>query len=152
MNRPHPASAHAGYGRLYRLAAGLLSGLLVCLMLTGCGYVWRGQEGSLSENSVLGNGSKTLKIKSVDVYKRQNLTIVRVPGAFEMPLACKKLAASGKYDGIVAVGAVIRGGTPHFDFVAAEATKGLAHVSLSLIHILCAASPPSAPNCWRTTG
>ena len=59
----------------------------------------------------------------------ENLTIVRVPGAFEMPLACKKLAASGKYDGIVAVG-VIRGGTPHFDFVAAEATKGLAHVSL----------------------
>ena len=57
----------------------------------------------------------------------ENLTIVRVPGAFEMPLACKKLAASGKYDGIVAV---IRGGTPHFDFVAAEATKGLAHVSL----------------------
>ena len=66
MNRPHPASAHAGYGRLYRLEAGLLSGLLVCLMLTGCGYVWRGQEGSLSENSVLGNGSKTLKIKSVE--------------------------------------------------------------------------------------
>ena len=60
----------------------------------------------------------------------ENLTIVSVPGAFEMPLACKKLAASGKYDGIVAVGAVIRGGTPHFDFVAAEATKGLAHVSL----------------------
>ena len=54
----------------------------------------------------------------------ENLTIVRVPGAFEMPLACKKLAASGKYDGIVAVGAVIRGGTPHVDFVAAEATKG----------------------------
>ena len=56
----------------------------------------------------------------------ENLTIDRVPGAFEMPLACKKLAASGN----VAVGAVIRGGTPHFDFVAAEATKGLAHVSL----------------------
>lgn len=66
MNRPHPASAHAGHGRLYRLAAGLLSGLLVCLMLTGCGYVWRGQEGSLSESSVLGNGSKTLRIKSVE--------------------------------------------------------------------------------------
>ena len=60
----------------------------------------------------------------------ENLTIVRVPGAFEMPLACKKLAASGKYDGIVAVGAVIRGGTPHFDFVAAEATKGRAEVGL----------------------
>ena len=60
----------------------------------------------------------------------KNITIVRIPGAFEMPLVCQKLAASGKYDGIVAVGAVIRGGTPHFDFVAAEATKGLAHVSL----------------------
>ena len=66
MNRPHPDSAHAGHGRLYRLAAGLLSGLLACLMLTGCGYVWRGQEGALSENSVLGNGSKTLRIKSVE--------------------------------------------------------------------------------------
>ena len=51
---------------MYKRQAGLLSGLLVCLMLTGCGYVWRGQEGSLSENSVLGNGSKTLKIKSVE--------------------------------------------------------------------------------------
>ncbi len=66
MNKPHPASTHACDGRLRRLAAGLLSGLLVCLMLTGCGYVWRGQEGSLSENSVLGNGSKTLKIKSIE--------------------------------------------------------------------------------------
>lgn len=60
----------------------------------------------------------------------ENLTIVRVPGAFEMPIVCKKLAASGNYDGIVALGAVIRGGTPHFEFVATEATKGLAHVSL----------------------
>ena len=60
----------------------------------------------------------------------ENLTIVRVPGAFEMPVVCKKLAASGNYDGIVALGAVIRGGTPHFDFVANEATKGLAPVSL----------------------
>lgn len=60
----------------------------------------------------------------------ENLTLVRVPGAFEMPVVCKKLAASGDYDGIIALGAVIRGGTPHFDFVASEATKGLAHVSL----------------------
>ncbi|MEG1610637.1 MAG: 6,7-dimethyl-8-ribityllumazine synthase [Bilophila sp.] len=60
----------------------------------------------------------------------ENLTIVRIPGAFEMPLVCKKLAASGKYDGILALGAVIRGGTPHFEFVASEATKGLAQVSL----------------------
>ena len=65
MNGTHPASVR-GQARLFGLATGLLSGLLVCLMLAGCGYVWRGQEGSLSENSVLGNGSKTLRIKSVE--------------------------------------------------------------------------------------
>ena len=57
-------------------------------------------------------------------------TVVRVPGSFEMPLVCKKLAASKKYDAIIALGAVIRGGTPHFDYVAAEVSKGIAHVSL----------------------
>lgn len=61
---------------------------------------------------------------------REDLVIVRVPGAFELPIVCQKVAASKKYDGIVAVGAVIRGGTPHFDYVCAEATKGIAHVSL----------------------
>ncbi len=60
----------------------------------------------------------------------ENLTIVRVPGAFELPLVAKKAAQSGKYDGIVCLGAVIRGSTPHFDYVAAEASKGLAHVAL----------------------
>lgn len=60
----------------------------------------------------------------------EDLTIIRIPGAFEMPVIAKKLAASGKYDAIIALGAVIRGATPHFDFVANEATKGLAHVSL----------------------
>lgn len=62
--------------------------------------------------------------------ERDNMTLVRIPGAFELPLVCQKLAKSGKYDGIVALGAVIRGATPHFDFVANEATKGLAHISL----------------------
>lgn len=62
--------------------------------------------------------------------KRDDLIIVRAPGAFELPIVCKKLADSKKYDGIVALGAVIRGGTPHFDYVCAEATKGIAHVSL----------------------
>ncbi|MDR2489011.1 MAG: 6,7-dimethyl-8-ribityllumazine synthase [Desulfovibrio sp.] len=62
--------------------------------------------------------------------ERENLTLVRVPGAFELPLACRKLAQSGKYDGIEALGAIIRGATPHFDFVASEATKGIAGVSL----------------------
>lgn len=61
---------------------------------------------------------------------RDDLTIVRIPGAFEMPIVAQKLAASKKYDGIIALGAVIRGATPHFDFVASEATKGLAHISL----------------------
>jgi 6,7-dimethyl-8-ribityllumazine synthase len=62
--------------------------------------------------------------------ERENLTIVRVPGAFEMPLAAKKLAATGKYSAIICLGAVVRGHTPHFDFVAGECTKGLAQVSL----------------------
>ncbi|PKN07432.1 MAG: 6,7-dimethyl-8-ribityllumazine synthase [Deltaproteobacteria bacterium HGW-Deltaproteobacteria-8] len=61
---------------------------------------------------------------------REDLTLVRIPGAFEMPLVAQKLAASGKYDGIVCVGAVIRGATPHFDFVASECAKGLAQVSM----------------------
>ena len=60
-----------------------------------------------------------------------NLTIVRIPGAFELPLVCQKLAASRKYDGIVALGAVIRGATPHFDYVCAEASKGIAQSMLA---------------------
>ncbi|GHV50671.1 6,7-dimethyl-8-ribityllumazine synthase [Deltaproteobacteria bacterium] len=59
-----------------------------------------------------------------------DITIIRVPGAFEMPVVCQKIAKNGKFDGIIALGAVIRGATPHFDFVANEATKGLAHISL----------------------
>ena len=60
----------------------------------------------------------------------KNITIVRIPGAFEMPLVCQKLAASGKYDGIVALGAVIRGATPHFDYVCQGTTNGLTDVSV----------------------
>jgi 6,7-dimethyl-8-ribityllumazine synthase len=60
----------------------------------------------------------------------ENITLVRVPGAFEMPLVAKKLAAGGRYDGIVCLGAVIRGATPHFDYVAAEVSKGLAQTAL----------------------
>lgn len=55
---------------------------------------------------------------------------VLVPGAFELPMAIDKLLASGKYDGVCALGAVIRGSTPHFDYVSAEATKGIASISL----------------------
>ena len=59
-----------------------------------------------------------------------DVTIIRVPGAYELPIVAKKVAMSGKFDGIIALGAVIRGGTPHFEFVAGECNKGLAQVSL----------------------
>ncbi len=62
----------------------------------------------------------------------EDLVVARVPGSFELPLVVKKLAGSGHFDAIIALGAVIRGATPHFDYVAAEASKGLAHVSMDL--------------------
>ncbi|MBP7711280.1 MAG: 6,7-dimethyl-8-ribityllumazine synthase [Gammaproteobacteria bacterium] len=62
---------------------------------------------------------------------RSDVTIVRVPGAWEIPLTAQRLAASGRFDAIVAVGAVIRGGTPHFEYVAGETVKGLAQVTLA---------------------
>lgn len=54
-----------------------------------------------------------------------NIEIIRVPGAFEMPVAIDKVAATRRYDGIIALGAVIRGGTPHFEYVAGECVKGI---------------------------
>lgn len=60
----------------------------------------------------------------------ENIHLVWVPGAFEIPLAAQKLAASQKYDAIICLGAVIRGSTPHFDYVCAEVSKGVAQVSL----------------------
>lgn len=62
--------------------------------------------------------------------ERENLSIVRVPGAFDMPVVAKKLAAKDDLDGIICLGAVIRGATPHFEYVAAEVSKGLAQVAL----------------------
>jgi 6,7-dimethyl-8-ribityllumazine synthase len=72
---------------------------------------------------------------ALDTLKRHgaaetDITVVRVPGAFEMPLVLEKIAAKGGYDAIVALGAVIRGGTPHFEYVAGECVKGMAQVSL----------------------
>jgi 6,7-dimethyl-8-ribityllumazine synthase len=58
------------------------------------------------------------------------ITTVRVPGSWEIPLVVKKMAGTGSYDGLVALGAVIRGATPHFDYVAAEVSKGVASVGL----------------------
>ena len=62
--------------------------------------------------------------------KEENITVVWTPGAFEIPVVAKKAAKSGKYDAIIALGAVIKGSTPHFDFVSAEVSKGVAAVSL----------------------
>lgn len=78
---------------------------------------------------------ESLLAGAIDTLKRHgaedaDLTLVRVPGAFEMPLAVDRLAAKGGYDAIVAIGAVIRGGTPHFEYVAGECVKGIAQVSL----------------------
>jgi len=60
----------------------------------------------------------------------KTVTVVKVPGSFEIPLAAKRLAASKKYDGIVCLGAVIRGGTPHYDYIATELAKGINSVML----------------------
>ena len=59
-----------------------------------------------------------------------DIDVAWVPGAFEMPLVAQKLAGSGRYDAVVCLGAVIRGGTPHFDYVASEVAKGIAKVGL----------------------
>lgn len=78
---------------------------------------------------------ESLLAGAIDALKRhgveeKDIEIIRVPGAFELPLAVKKVAESRKPDAIIALGAVIRGGTPHFDYVAGECTKGVASVML----------------------
>jgi 6,7-dimethyl-8-ribityllumazine synthase len=72
---------------------------------------------------------------AIDALKRHGveeseIEIAWVPGAFEIPLAAKKMAKSNKYDAVICLGAVIRGATPHFDYVAGEVSKGIASVSL----------------------
>jgi 6,7-dimethyl-8-ribityllumazine synthase len=79
---------------------------------------------------------ESLKEGAIDALRRHGIadaqiTVVYAPGAFELPLAAQTLAASKKFDAIVALGAVIRGGTPHFEYVAGECVKGLAQVSLN---------------------
>jgi 6,7-dimethyl-8-ribityllumazine synthase len=72
---------------------------------------------------------------AIDAIRRhgaddQQVDVFRCPGTFELPQLLRRVALSGRYDAVVALGAVIRGGTPHFDYVAAEATKGVAHVMM----------------------
>ncbi len=77
--------------------------------------------------SLLEGAIDTLNRHGVD---EKNIEIVRVPGAFELPLVVQRMAASGNYDAVIALGAVIRGGTPHFEYVAGECVKGLAQVMM----------------------
>ena len=79
--------------------------------------------------------SEKLVDGAVDALRRsgardEDIDIVKVPGAFEIPLLAKKMAAKKRYDAIICLGAVIRGATPHFDYVSAEVSKGIAVVSL----------------------
>ena len=74
------------------------------------------------------SGAKEALLKSGT--KETNIELYYVPGAFEIPLALKKAVNTGKFDGIVALGAVIRGGTPHFEYVAGECVKGISKISL----------------------
>ena len=74
---------------------------------------------------------------ALDALKRhgvaeQDITVYRVPGSFEIPLVAKKVAETRKVNGVLCLGALIRGSTPHFDFIAAEVTKGIAAISLDL--------------------
>ncbi|MBP1764444.1 MAG: 6,7-dimethyl-8-ribityllumazine synthase [Firmicutes bacterium] len=73
---------------------------------------------------------------AIDTFVRhgaeeEDIQVAWVPGAFEIPLAAQKMALSGKYDAVICLGAVIRGSTPHFDYVCAEAAKGVGQVGLS---------------------
>ncbi len=78
-------------------------------------------------NSLVGGAVDTLRRHGVAA---ESIDLVWVPGAYELPLAAQRVAASGRYAALIAVGAVIRGATPHFDYVAGECTKGLAQASL----------------------
>lgn len=86
-----------------------------------------GRWNSFVVESLLEGATDALRRHGVS---EDDITVIRAPGAFEIPLVCQKVAASENYDAIIALGAVIRGGTPHFEYVAGECTKGLAQVSM----------------------
>jgi 6,7-dimethyl-8-ribityllumazine synthase len=86
-----------------------------------------GRFNSYIVDSLVGGAIDTLTRHGV---ARKDITVVRVPGCFELPLAAKRLAAGGKFDAVIALGAVIRGATPHFDYVAGQCAAGLAQVTL----------------------
>ena len=87
-----------------------------------------GRFNSFITDSLLSGAIETLVRHGV---QESAITVVKVPGAFEIPVTVKTMAESGEFDGILAIGAVIRGGTPHFEYVAGECVKGIASVALS---------------------
>jgi 6,7-dimethyl-8-ribityllumazine synthase len=89
-------------GRKVAIVAARFNDLIVASLLKGAHAAWLERGGEV-----------------------RDLTVVRVPGAFELPVAARKLAGSGRYDAVVALGCVIRGDTPHFDYVAGECARGL---------------------------
>ena len=93
--------------RKVAIVAARFNELIVASLLKGASEAWRARGGAA-----------------------EDLLIARVPGAFELPLAARKLAAGGRYDAVVALGCVIRGDTPHFDYVAGECARGLQQVNL----------------------
>ena len=97
----------SGRGRKIAIVAARFNDFIVASLLKGATAAWSAHGGA-----------------------PQDLTVVRVPGAFELPVAAKKLAASGRYEALVALGCVIRGDTPHFDYVAGECARGLQQASL----------------------
>ena len=108
MSAPESAGVEASArGRNVAIVAARFNDLIVSSLLKGARSLWQERGGDA-----------------------EALLVVRVPGAFELPVVARKLAGSGRYDAIVALGCVIRGDTPHFEFVAGECARGLQQASL----------------------
>jgi len=108
VTEPRPIEGEAGArGHRVAIVAARFNDFIVASLLKGAAAAWTAHGGAADD-----------------------LAVVRVPGAFELPLAAKKLAASGRYDAVVALGCVIRGDTPHFEYVAGECARGLSQASL----------------------
>ena len=107
MSSPEPDAEVSARGRAVAIVAARFNDLIVASLLKGARGCWQERGGDPDA-----------------------LPVVRVPGAFELPVVARKLAGSGRYDAIVALGCVIRGDTPHFEYVAGECARGLQQASL----------------------
>lgn len=108
MTEPSAIEGEAGArGHRVAIVAARFNDFIVASLLKGATAAWTAHGGAVDD-----------------------LAVIRVPGAFELPLAARKLAASGRYDAVVALGCVIRGDTPHFEYVAGECARGLQQASL----------------------